>query len=250
MVTRYRCTIAYDGTDYAGWQRQKHCANTVTQILEDSFEGVFHEKIALTGASRTDSGVHALGQVVTFESALDITPEVIQEAWNNRLPDSVVVREIRKAEEGFHPQRNVEQKTYHYYFFTQQPLPLTTRYGWFYRHNLDIEELESALQEFVGTHDFRSFCTGHDMKTTVRTIDSITVSYEKQFDAYLIEVKGPGFLRYQIRRMVGAALEVASRPNLSVDYLRKILENKNPEHSLPNAPPQGLVLKEIRYKEQ
>ena len=109
---RYRCTIAYDGTDYAGWQRQKHCANTITQVLEDSFEAVFKEKIALTGASRTDSGVHALGQVATFESELGIEPAALQEAWNNRLPAAIVVRDIEASPEGFHPQRNVKQKIF------------------------------------------------------------------------------------------------------------------------------------------
>ena len=249
-LTKYKCIIAYDGTDYAGWQRQKHCANTVTQVLEDTFYKVFNEKVMIKGASRTDSGVHALGQVAMIETTLNISHTGMLTAWNNRLPDAIVVRDIVAMGSDLHPQRNVIEKTYQYHLFLKQPLPLTTRYGWFYRYNLDINKLKKALLVFVGTHDFRSFCTGHDMKTTIRTIDSIEISYQPQFDAYQIDIKGAGFLRYQIRRMVGGALEVASRPLLSINYLQEVLEKKNPEHSLPNAPARGLVLKEIIYKKE
>lgn len=246
---KYKIEVAYDGTDFQGWQRQKHTHNTITQYLEDSYKKVFGEPITIIGASRTDAGVHSLGQIAQFRSKLSIPDPERAQAWNNRLPDSIVIRSLQEVDESFHPQKKVEQKTYWFHFFLTQPLPLIARYGWFYRYELDIQQLEAALKVFEGTHDFRSFCTGNDMDSTIRTVDSIELSYQPDYGAYRIEVKGPGFLRYQIRRMVGAALEVASRPSLSIDYLKEVFAQRNPEHTLPNAPARGLVLQTIRYKE-
>jgi tRNA pseudouridine38-40 synthase len=247
-VNKYVAIISYDGTDFEGWQRQRHSSKTVAQTLETTFKKVFGQTIALTGASRTDAGVHALGQVVSFFLPHDIPPKALFDGWNNKLPKSVVVQSVDRASEDFHPQRNVIKKIYCYHVFTHRPLPFFARYGWFYHYPIDLDKLNECLSVFVGTHDFRSFCSGYDMKTTVRTVESINVSYVEESGAYKIEVHGPGFLRYQIRRMVGAAIEVASRPSLSVNYLEEILKNTSPRHTLPNAPAHGLVLKEIIYQ--
>ena len=122
------------------------------------------------------------------------------------------------------------------------------KYGWWVTTKPDLEKLKRCLQVFVGTHDFRSFCTGDEQENTVRTIDSITLEYIKEYQAYRIAVSGPGFLRYMIRRIVGACMAVAMRKDLDIQLLRDVLAEKNPRQTLINAPAQGLMLRKISYK--
>jgi len=246
-MQKYKLIIAYDGTEYCGWQFQG-CVPSVAQKVQDTFRTVFNKKISLSAASRTDGGVHALGQVATCRPSFDIDHETLFQAWNNMLPPDVVIRKLEPIEDEFNVHKNVESKTYLYHFFTSRPLPFVQRYGWFFRFPLDIEKLKESLRVFQGTHDFRSFCTGYDRENTVRTIDMISLRYIKRYNAYQIVVKGPRFLRYMIRRMVGAAIEVASRPSLKVEYLHEVIDQKDPEQTLPKAPAKGLMLYKIIYK--
>ncbi len=246
MPFYYKLLVAYDGTRYAGWQVQPH-AVAVANILESTFLHVFSKPVKIIGASRTDAGVHALGQVALVITDLHLDPATMMRAWNNALPGDIVIRSLCSSDETFHPQRAVKQKIYWYHIFNQRPLPFLARYGYALQRPCDDKKLYEALQIFVGEHDFRSFCTGDEQITTTRRIDAITIHFFKRFNACRIEVQGPGFLRYMIRRIVGASVEVASRRSLSIDYVRTILEAKNPEHSLPNAPAQGLMLAKIIY---
>ncbi|HBR70584.1 TPA: tRNA pseudouridine(38-40) synthase TruA [Candidatus Dependentiae bacterium] len=243
---QYKIIVAYDGTNYQGWQKQTN-GPTVAETLEKVFFKVFHKKISLFAASRTDAGVHAEGQVATFSTDLSITTETLKNAWNNRLPESILIKELASAPDNYNPHHHILEKTYEYTIALQRPSPFVARHQWFYRWPLNIKKLEEVLAIFIGTHDFRSFCTGDDMKDTIRTINSITL---QKIDAvtYKIIFKGPGFLRYMIRRIVGASLEIASRPKLTIDYLKKIKDTCNPEHTLPCAPARGLLLKSITYK--
>lgn len=245
---RYRLIVAYDGTDFSGWQVQKHIAS-VAQTMQDRFKILFNRDITLIGASRTDAGVHALGQVAAFSADLSIDTSLMMNAWNDALPETIVIRSLEHAQEVFHPIYGVAQKTYRYRFFLERPLPFVERYGWFFRYQVDLELLQEALQLFVGTHDFRSFCTGVDMgENTIRTIESIELHKEEASGSWQITVKGPGFLRHMIRRIVGASLDVASKKKVSVARLKAILEEKNPEQALTNAPAKGLCLDSIVYK--
>ena len=248
-MKKYKIIVAYDGTDYCGWQKQK-CVPSVAQRLEDTFNIVFEKPISLVGVSRTDAGVHALGQVASFRSDFQIEQEKMFFAWNNMLPPEIVIRSLECIPHDYNIHQHVKQKTYYYHFFTKRPLPFVQRYGWYYRYPIDIEKLKKTLQVFVGTHDFRSFCTGDEHEDTVRTIDSISLEYFSKFDAYRITVKGPRFLRYMIRRIVGAAIEVASRDAMLVDYLQEVLQEKDPEQTLPNAPAKGLLLYKITYSKE
>ncbi len=248
MSNRYKIIVAYDGTFYYGWQMQTKLP-TIAGTLQKSFQAIFHAPISLLGASRTDAGVHALGQVATFCADMQVTPASMLKAWSNSLPPDIVIRSLDLVSPDFNPHRDVLYKTYWYHFFVSRPHAFTQRYGLFFRLPLDLDKLQECLQIFVGTHDFRSFCTGDEMEDdTIRTVDSITLSYQEQYDAYRIEVRGPRFLRHMIRRMVGAALDVAARKMVSSDYLRQVLEEKNPRQNLINAAPQGLLLHEIIYK--
>jgi tRNA pseudouridine38-40 synthase len=245
-LIRYKCIIAYDGTDFYGWQVQAG-HKTIVGVLQDTFKEVFGKNIIIVGASRTDAGVHALGQTAAFSTDLRIKPDDLRDAWQNLLPESILIRTIEKVPLDWNPRKNVTQKTYHYHFFQERPLPMTARYGYYYRYPVKLEKLKKALSIFVGTHDFRSFCTGDEYENTGRTIDVLDVEFVSELKGYRITIKGPGFLRYMIRRIVGACLEVASRDTLNLVELQKALDVKNPLQLLPTAPAQGLMLYEIEY---
>jgi tRNA pseudouridine38-40 synthase len=255
MIT-YSITVSYDGTDYYGWQIQPDRL-TVNQVLVDAFKSVFNRAIKITGASRTDAGVHALGQVASFETDLILDPATLKRAWNGALPPSVFIRSVRLSESLFNPRFNVEQKTYYYHFSSKRLLPIAARYCMHVRMAINYEKLNKALAVFVGTHDFRSFCTAEEQGSqeqgsqeqgsTVRRIDSITLSYLSQFRCYRITVKGPGFLKYMLRRIIGACIEVATLPDLSPEDLVQALAEKNPHQQFTKAPAHGLMLAAIRY---
>lgn len=245
-MQKYTIVVAYDGTAYHGWQTQKEFV-TVAGTLERVYEEVFHQSVTLYGASRTDAEVHSLGQVAHFSTDIKITPQDFLRAWQAHLPRDIVIRSLVPVADDFHARFNVRQKTYYYHFFTKRPLPLVARYGFYQRSEIDFEKLQTCLQIFVGEHDFRSFCTGDDYENTVRTIDSIQLIYDKKFQVYRIVVRGPGFLRYMIRRIVGASLHVACTPDLTPQLLRDVLAEKNPLQKLPTAPGHGLLLRRIVY---
>lgn len=244
----YKLTIAYDGLDYSGWQAQNH-KPSIAQALNHAFTKVFKTEMRVLGASRTDAGVHALGQIARIKTDLNISTEKLQWAWNNALPADISIRSLELADDTFNPFCNVEQKIYHYHFFTERPLPFMQRYGYFFPYKLDFELLRAALQVFIGTHDFASFRSSEDVReNTVRTIDTINLEYLPRYKAYRITVKGQKFLRHMIRRIVGASLHVATKDNSALLVLQKVLAARNPAHTLPNAPAQGLMLRKIIYR--
>lgn len=239
--------VAYDGTDFYGSQAQKELPS-VCGLLEKTFTSLFKHPVRMRGISRTDAGVHALGQVISVRTALSISPESLQFAMNNVLPTSVVIRSVRKIDADTSLFDGIEKKIYYYHFFLDRPLPNVARYGWHYQYSVDIEKLRSCLDLFCGTHDFTSFRNSDDPRTdTVRTIESIRLTYLKSYKTYRITVVGQSFMRHMIRRIVGACIEVASRPTLSVTVLTQALAEKKSYQQLPTAPAHGLVLRKIIY---
>lgn len=255
---KIKAVIAYDGTDFFGWQKQPEVVS-ISSTLEQTFHKVFGYQINLIGASRTDSGVHALEQVAMFRSEIDLDLNIIKSAWNNMLPKSILIRDLQKVPDDFHACFNVAQKTYYYHIFLKRPLPFLARYGWLYKFmdQVDLGKFENALNLYKGEHDFGSFCKidvedkasdGVLGKSTVRTIDSIKLERFDRFGILRVSVKGPGFLRFQIRRMVGYALDVARRENLSVNYLKTLLDSPDPRQTLLKADACGLCLRKVVYK--
>lgn len=244
----YRLLIAYDGTAYNGWQKQPKLPS-IEGALVSVARRVFKIEPIILGASRTDAGVHALGQVVRFKMDLALSPEKLAFALNNSLPDDILVRNAELVSDDYSPHADVVQKIYYYHIFTKKPLPYAARYGWYYPRLFNEELLKQALAIFEGTHDFRSFCSVEDLRENmVRTVDGIELTYLKRFNAYRIVVSGEKFLRHMIRRMVGAAITVATYDSgYTLEDLKTILHNKNPHHTLPNAPGKGLVLARIIY---
>jgi len=243
----YRLLIAYEGTNYCGWQYQPN-KPTIVGTLKDVFAEVFKKDVYILGASRTDAGVHALGQVALVTASLNLDPEILRRAWNGRLPSSISIRALEYAPKEFYPFAHVYEKTYYYHFFTKRPLPFIARYGALGPYRFDYGRLQEALSVFIGTHDFRSFCASGEIENTVRTITHISLEHIKRYDIYRITVKGPGFLRYMIRRIVGASLEYASDPDCLISELTDALQACNPQQKFLTAPPQGLMLRKIQYK--
>lgn len=245
---KYKIIVSYDGTAYHGWQAQPNKA-TIAGTLEQTFKKIFASDISVFGASRTDAGVHARGQVAVFSTDINLPSHRMLFAWNNMLPDDIVITSLELAGDDFHPHYNVKQKTYRYLVYCKRPSPFDARYGWYYYRKLNIDRFKAALAQFLGTHDFRSFCTIEDIviENTVRTIDSIDVLYDTDLDAYRIEIKGEKFLRYMIRRMIGAAVKIGSDEKVPVAIIAQTLQKKDPSHTLPNAPACGLTLMNIEY---
>lgn len=248
----YKIVVAYDGTDFHGWQIQPRDIS-ISSCLQDAWTRLFNERITIIGASRTDAGVHALGQVARFHAhpPSHLNEETLKTLWNNHLPSSVMIRDLCKVDASFHPCANVKQKTYQYVLFLKRPIPFIARFGWLYEFidSVDKEKFYQGLQLYRGTHDFGSFCKIEDDDTaTIRTIDEITLKPYSHWKALVVTIKGPGFARFQIRRMIGYALDVARRPALSVDYINDMLRNPNPQQTLLKAEGCGLCLRKIIYK--
>ena len=249
MMQKFKILIAYDGTDFSGWAAQPGKI-TLASTLEKTFYKIFNQEITILGASRTDAGVHALGQVAQFHADLVTTDEAIKKAWNDLLPPSIHIRKLERVDDSFNPCRRVKQKTYYYVLFLEKPLPFVARFGWHYRfiHFVDLEKFYHCLQLYVGEHDFASFCKIEDQKkSTIRQIDSITVKKLERWSALLISVKGKSFLHFQIRRMIGYALDVARRKDLTIDYLQAVIDSKNSQQTLLKADGKGLCLRKVIY---
>lgn len=240
----YKITVAYDGTDYAGWQVQKN-VTSVAGVLQKVFFECFGKHIKLLGASRTDAGVHANAQVARFYTDFQLESEKMLQVWNDHMPNDILIKNLEICADDFNPRYHVKQKVYHYHIFLNRPNPLYARFGLYWPYAFDKDKFHMCLQQFVGTHDFRSFCTGENDKT-IRTIDEISIQFDERMNAYRVEIRGRSFLHYMIRRIIGACLKVSSTDQ-QVNYLKMALESKNPHQNLPTAPARGLILDFVEY---
>jgi tRNA pseudouridine38-40 synthase len=247
----YKIIVSYDGTDFHGWQEQA-TSWTIVSTLKMTFLSVFKKKIFLLGASRTDAGVHAQQQVALLKTELLIDPQKLVAAWNFRLPASIKVVDASPVDYSFNPRSKVKEKTYHYRLFTQMPDPFVGRFGWLYpwMHQVDLKIFEQVLQLYVGTYDFASFCKRQDEVSTIRTVRSIQVFHEKLDSSLLIEIKGPSFAHYQIRRMIGYALDASRHPKTALERISDLLQNPCHEQPLTKAAASGLTLFKIEYENE
>lgn len=243
---RVRLIVAYDGTNYHGWQIQKN-AITVEEILQQALCDLLQEPIELVGASRTDAGVHARGNVAVFDTHTRIPAEKIAIAVNQRLPEDIRVMQSEEVEEQFHPRYAESEKTYEYHI-SNVPIQLPTRrlYSYFVYLPLDVEKMLEAAKLFVGEHDFAGFCSAKSqVQTTVRTIYDCQV--EKEGDEICIRVRGNGFLYNMVRIIAGTLVEVGlGRRKLST--VSQAIEKADRSLAGPTAPPEGLTLIKIEYQ--
>jgi tRNA pseudouridine38-40 synthase len=249
MNHRYVILIAYDGSFFGGWQTQRR-GNSIQESLEDSFYATFKKSVRLIAASRTDVGVHAFGQVVLCLTDLDLAADRLLKVWNDNLPKSIMIRDLKKIKNKFHPWYNVYEKRYYYHIFCSRPLPFLAPYGWHVKAPVDWDRVKVALELFVGNHDFKAFKHSDDGRiNTQREIKRIDLLYNKRYKVWCIEVRGKSFLRHMIRKMVGAALFIGIDTEVPIESIKEALEVGNSLFQFPTAPAQGLLLRSIQYME-
>ena len=246
-MKRIKLTVAYDGTDYCGWQLQKNGV-TVEEVLNRALSRLTGEKITVIGASRTDAGVHARGNVAVFDTDTRIPAERIAYAVNALLPEDVVVVRSEEVPAGWHPRKCVSVKTYEYRILNREfPDPVRRRDTYFVSFPLDLDWMRQAAGYLKGTHDFKSFCSAQtSVEDTVRTIYSLDV--EKAGDLFTVRVRGNGFL-YNMVRIIAGTLAGVGRGYFEPEEVERMLEEKDRTKAGVTAPPQGLTLVGIEYEE-
>jgi tRNA pseudouridine38-40 synthase len=247
-MKKFKAVIAYDGTDYHGWQSQKD-KRTISQTIEKQYYLIFGQQIKLLGASRTDSGVHAAGQIAVFSCSTNLQPNKLVSILNNSLPPDIKIRSMKTCPDNFNPLQGVKEKVYLYHLFKRKPLPFFARFGWHFKFidQVDFSIFNNAMCCFVGSHDFKSFCKSEPGLSTTRTIDSIKIEKLDKLEVIRIKIIGKGFLRHQIRRIIGASLDVARRKELSIQQLKKQLESPRDQQAFTKAEGCGLCLWKISY---
>lgn len=242
---RVKLVVAYEGTNYCGWQIQPN-GITIEQVLNETLSSLLGEEITVTGASRTDAGVHSLGNVAVFETHTKMPAEKISFALNQRLPEDIVVQESCQVSEDFHPRFSKSRKTYEYRILNcrfRQPLERRTSY--FYHYPLDVSAMQKAAAYLVGEHDFTSFASVHAQTNTyVRMIYALDVVREG--DMIRIRVQGNGFLYNMVRIIAGTLIQVGAGIKKPED-MESILAGKDRELAGPTAPAHGLTMIGLEY---
>jgi tRNA pseudouridine38-40 synthase len=246
-----KLTIAYDGTNYLGWQRQK-TGPTIQGVLEETLARLLGHRVKLRAAGRTDAGVHALGQVANFLTTNKMPLADIHRALNALLPKDIAVVKVEEVPIKFNAQYDAKYKTYFYQIYNH-PIrnPVWRLYSWWVPQKLDLEAMKACLPLFVGEKDFASFRkTGSDIRTTVRTVYDVRLKRVVGVAHMLrFEISARGFLRYMVRNIVGALVEVGLH-RLTPEGLKEIMEAKDRSLAPPPAPPQGLFLKGVYYDQK
>jgi tRNA pseudouridine38-40 synthase len=242
-----KLTLEYDGTDFRGWQWQPGL-RTVQNVVEQALHQLTGEAVATHASGRTDSGVHALGQVIHFLTASAHPPAVIQKALNALLPRDVRVVAAAEVPQSFHATLDARSKRYRY-LMDNRPIarPFLLRYAWHVYQPLDAALMHRAAQSLLGRHDFRSFETEWPNRTSsVRTITEISV--DRSGDDITIEVEADGFL-YNMVRAIAGTLVLVGKGRRPESYVRDALLAEDRRQAGPNAPPQGLTLVRVSYAE-
>lgn len=245
-MRRIKLTVAYDGTGYCGWQIQPNGV-TIEEVLNREISELTGEKIHVIGASRTDSGVHALGNVAVFDTESRIPPERMSYALNRRLPEDIVIVKSEEVPSGWHPRyQDVITKIYEYHIYNAAvPNPMKRRTAAFISFPLDIERMREGASYLEGEHDFVSFCNVRtNTADTVRTVHGIQIN--KSGEEIIIRITGNGFLYNMVRIIAGTLIRVG-RGFYEPERVKKILEAGKRTEAGVTAPPQGLVLIEIKY---
>lgn len=247
-MKRVKLVIAYDGTNYCGWQIQIN-GITVEEVLNKHLSELLGEDIKVIGASRTDSGVHALGNVAVFDTESRIPGEKMSFALNIRLPEDIRIQSSEEVPLDFHPRFCSSRKTYEYCILNRKfPIPTERLYSYFIYYPLDVEEMRNAASYLIGEHDFKSFCsTRTQVETTVRTIYNLDI--EKQGDFITLRICGNGFLYNMVRIIVGTLVKVGMGV-YPAEHVKEILDMCDRTKAGPKAPPQGLTLIGIEYEQE
>lgn len=255
-MKKIKLLIEYDGTAYHGWQIQKS-KPTIQSILEGHILRITGVKSKVIGASRTDAGVHALGQVAVFSTPSMLEPETIGKALNATLPYDIRIRKVSEVNDAFHPRFDACKKSYFYIIANQRvSSAFLYRYTWIVQQPLERAFMKKAAHTIIGTHDFSSFQGARSsVKTPVREVFSLSIEDLKSIDFMTARLKGNflkirieanGFLRHMVRNIVGTLVEIG-RGRISSHEMKNILESYNRRLAGPTAPAHGLFLEKIMY---
>jgi tRNA pseudouridine38-40 synthase len=241
-----KLTIEYDGTNYLGWQRQKR-GPTIQETIETAIEKITKNGVKLIGSGRTDSGVHALGQVANFKTSSGLSAYQLRKALNAILPEDISIVKCEEADIRFHAQFDAKSKTYAYIIlYRPYPSALERRRAWHIPSTLKLPEMREASKALIGEHDFSAFgLSTHTLRSTVRQVLRVEISLREN-DSLYFEIEATGFLKRMIRLVVGTLIQVG-RERITVDGFRRILESGERTKFVRAAPPWGLYLKEVNY---
>lgn len=244
-MKRVKIIVAYDGTNYCGWQVQPNGV-TIESVLNHHLSELLGEEIHVIGASRTDSGVHADGNVAVFDTSARMPAERISYALNTRLPQDIRIQDSCEVPADFHPRFQRTVKTYEYRICSRKfPDPCSRLYSLFYYWELDVEQMKKAAAYLVGEHDFTSFCTKKEEVTNcVRTIYSLDI--EKNGDQIVLRIRGNGFLYNMVRIITGTLLRVGGGL-IKPEQIPEILAAQDRSAAAETAPAHGLKLVKIEY---
>lgn len=245
---RLKVTVAYNGANFVGWQRQTK-GRTVQKTIEDIISVILNEPTEITSSGRTDSKVSALGQVFHFDSDLNIQPSQWQKALNTQLPSDIYIKDVCEVSDEFHARFHVVSKRYDYCIQTGDYDVLSYPFVFQLNRSLDIEKMKQCATLFVGEHDFTSFnATPLEMiPYQIRTIKRLDIVDEGERVRLIFE--GKGFLRYMVRMITQVLIEIGLNRMNQEDVIR-MFELKSKEACKLNAPPQGLTLVEVRYNDR
>ena len=237
-------TISYDGTNYAGWQKQKK-ANTIQENIENAIYEITNERVNLIASGRTDSGVHAISQVANFTTSSTIRPENFYKAINTKLPNDIIVTSSKLVDDDFNSRFSAKKKTYMYQIYNSDiKSPFYDKYSMFVNQKLDIVAMKENINKIVGTYDFTSFYTKEkeNPKNPIRTIYSANI--EEDGKLIRITITGNGFLYNMVRIITGTLIDIGF--NRKEDIL-KILYEKDRQKAGATAKAKGLFLKSVEY---
>jgi tRNA pseudouridine38-40 synthase len=254
-MKRYKLTIAYDGTAYNGWQRQPETPGVVTvqREIEKAAGTIVSHPVTVLGSSRTDTGVHAMGQIAAMNTDTALDSERLRKAINSRLPPDILIRSLEEASLDFDV-RTAKHKRYRYLIWAAQDRPVFYRhYVYHFYRPLDLTAMQSACTHFLGEHDFNAF-KGHldERENTVRTIFNCTIHKSRSTSPtdraplIIFAVEGNGFLYHMVRTMIGTILEVGTG-HWKAERVGEIIASKDRQQAGPCAPAQGLHLQWIRF---
>ncbi|WP_024865244.1 tRNA pseudouridine(38-40) synthase TruA [Butyrivibrio sp. FCS014] len=243
---RVMLVVAYDGTAYSGWAFQTGTHNTIEEMLNRAILSLTGEEVSVIGASRTDAGVHAYGNIAVFDTVSTVPGDRFSFALNNILPEDIRVTSSMDVAPDFHPRHCNTEKTYEYRVLnTKMPNPVRRLYTYHFSMPLDTEVMQKAGQYLVGEHDFTSFCNVQSQALShVRIIKDVSV--RREGDEVIISVTGNGFLYNMVRIIAGTLLQIG-RGKGSPSDVTLMLEKKDRAAAGPTAPPQGLFLMEYRF---
>lgn len=247
-MQNYKLTIEYDGTRYNGWQRLKGNDNTIQSKLETVLSRMTDQVVQVTGAGRTDAGVHARGQVANAFLDTGLEEAEISEYMNRYLPEDIRIIEVKKAEGRFHSRFCAKEKLYCYYISTgEKPSVFDRKYVYHIGYMPDLERMREAAAFLIGKHDFKSFCGNkHMKKSSVRDVHFIDIDFDEKNGIIKISYRGDGFLQYMIRIITGTLLETGSGRREPSD-MEAVLSALDREKAGYTAPPQGLFLEGVYY---